>query len=111
MLPSEADVARALGVDMVLVGRAPKNTVKKGLTFVGGFCWSDTYISVANVAGGEFTAGGIGRSIVWTKDSELFTAETYRDEARRSNVLRVRQHAAEKVIDATAAELITTSYS
>jgi len=111
LLPGEQDMARALGVDTLYVGKAPKNTVKKGLTYTGGLVWGDTYVAVANIAGGEFSAGGVGRSIVWTKDSQLFTAETYRDESRRSDVLRVRQSAVAAVVDETCCELITTSYS
>jgi hypothetical protein len=37
-----------------------------------------------------------------------FVAETYRDEARRSNVLRVRQHVSEKVIDGSSIIRVTT---
>jgi hypothetical protein len=62
--------------------------------------------------GGEYQAGGIGRTIQWSKDTTgLFTPETYRSDERRSNILRVRQHVAEKITDETAAELITTSFA
>lgn len=111
LLPSEEDMARALGVENLLVGRCPVNLNKKGQAYSGGFVWADTYIVVANIAAGEFTAGGVARTIVWTKDSEFMTAETYRDEQRRSDVLRVRHAVTEKVIDETCADLITTSYS
>lgn len=112
MLPGEADVAQALGVETLYVGKAPKNANGKGQTFSGGFIWGDTYIAVCNIAGGEYTAGGVGRTIQWSKDTTgLFTPETYRSDERRSNILRVRQHTAEKVIDETACELITTSYA
>lgn len=112
LIPSEADVANALGVETIYVGNAPKNGAKKGQTYSGSFIWGDTYLAVCQVAGGEYTAGGVGRTIQWTKDTTgLFTPETYRSDERRSNILRVRQHSAEKVIDETACELITTSYS
>jgi hypothetical protein len=111
-LPSEDDVAQALGVDMLLVGKAPKNANNKGQSYSGSFIWSPTYIAVAQIEGGEYQAGGVGRTIQWTKDTTgLFTPETYRDDTRRSNIMRVRQHTAEKVIDATACELITTSFA
>jgi len=111
-LPGEDDVARALGVDMLYVAKAAKNGNQKGQTFSGSFIWSDTYVSVCQIQGGEYQAGGIGRTIQWTKDTTgLFTPETYRSEERRSNILRVRQHTAEKIIDETAAELITTSFA
>ncbi len=111
-LPGEDDVARALGVEKLYVAKAAKNSNGKGQTFAGSFIWSDTYISVAQIAGGEYQAGGIGRTIQWSKDTTgLFTPETYRSDERRSNILRVRQHVAEKIVDETAAELITTSFA
>jgi len=112
LIPSDADIAQALGVDNILVGRAPKNGNAKGQAYSGSFIWADTYLSVAYIAGGEYTAGGVGRTIQWTKDTTgLFTPETYRSDERRSDILRVRQHVSEKVIDDTACELITTSFS
>ncbi len=112
MLPGEQDVAEALGVEKLLVGKAPKNANTKGQAYNGSFIWGDTYFAVCVIEGGEYTAGGVGRTIQWTKDTTgLFTPETYRSDERRSNILRVRQHTAEKVIDETAAELITTSYA
>jgi len=112
LIPSDADIAQALGVDQVIVGRAPKNANGKGQTYSGSFIWGDTYVAVCYLAGGEYTAGGVGRTIQWTKDTTgLFTPETYRSDERRSDILRVRQHVAEKIIDSTACQLITTSYA
>jgi len=112
LIPSDADIANALGVDTVYVGRAPKNANTKGQTYSGSFIWGDTYVAVAQISGGEYTAGGIGRTIQWTKDTTgLFTPETYRSDERRSNIIRVRQNVDEKIIDETACELITTSYA
>ena len=112
LIPSEADIANALGVDTIYVGNAPRNSAKKGLTYDGAFIWGDTYFAVCQIAGGEYQAGGVGRTIQWSKDTTgLFTPETYRSDERRSNILRVRQHTAEKVIDETACELVTTSYA
>ena len=110
-LLSEGEVAAAVGVDRVLVGRAPKNTAKKGQTYSGGFIWSNTYMALANTVGGDFSGGGFGRTIVWAADSPVpFVSETYRDEARRADVLRVRQNSAEKVIDGSSIIRITTGY-
>lgn len=112
LLPDAEDVARALGVDQLLIGSCPKNANQMGQTYSGGFVWSDTYIAVCEIKAGMYQAGGVGRTIQWTKDTTgLFTPETYRSEERRSNVLRVRQNTAEKVIDETACRLIVTQYS
>jgi len=111
-LLDEAQVAAGLGVEKVLIGRAARNTANKNLAYSGSFIVPDTKIIVANIQGGEFTAGGVGRTLVWADDAPGgFISETYRDDARRSNVLRVRMNTAEVVIDANAAVRITTNYS
>jgi hypothetical protein len=111
-LLSEDQVAAGLGVDKILVGRAARNTANKNIAYSGSFIVPDTKIIVANLQGGEFTGGGVGRTLVWADDAPGgFISETYRDDARRSNVLRVRMNTAEVVIDANAAVRITTNYS
>lgn len=111
-LLDEAQVAAGLGVEKVLIGRAARNTANKNLSYSGSFIIPDTKIIVASLQGGEFTAGGVGRTLVWADDAPGgFISETYRDDARRSNVLRVRMNTAEVVIDANAAVRITTNYS
>jgi hypothetical protein len=107
---SEQEIASAAGVERVYVGRAAKNTAAKGQSFSGSFILPNTFVAVAQVAGGDFASGGVGRTIVWSEDASApFVAESYRDEGRRSNILRVRSNRVVKVIDSTAAELITTS--
>lgn len=111
-LPNEQDIANALGVDNLFVGKAPYNTANKAATYSGSFIWNNTNIWVGQIQGGEYTAGGVGRTISWAKDSVgLFTPETYRSDERRSNVIRVRQNVAEKIIDSTAGEIITVNVS
>ena len=111
-LLSEAEIAAALGVQNLLVGRAAYNTAGKNKTYSGSFIVPDTKIIVGQVSGGEFTAGGIGRTLVWSGDSAGgFVSESYRDEARRSQVLRVRMNTDEVVIDPNAAVRITTNFA
>lgn len=111
-LLNEAEIAAALGVQNLLVGRAAYNTAGKNKSYTGSFIVPDTKIVVGQIAGGEFTAGGVGRTLVWSGDSAGgFVSESYRDEARRSQVLRVRMNTDEVVIDPNAAVRITTDYS
>ena len=110
-LLNEAEIAAALGVETLAVGRAAYNTANKGKSYSGSFIVPDSKIIVGQIAGGEFTAGGIGRTLVWAADAAGFVSESYRDEARRSNVLRVRMNTDEVVIDSNAAVRITTNYS
>jgi len=111
-LLSEAEIAAALGIQTLLVGRAAYNTAGKNKAYIGSFVVPDTKIVVGQIAGGEFTAGGIGRTLVWSGDSAGgFVSESYRDEARRSQVLRVRMNTDEVVIDPNAAVRITTNFA
>lgn len=110
-LLNEAEIAAALGVETLAVGRAAYNSANKGKAYSGSFIVPDSKIIVGQIAGGEFTAGGIGRTLVWAADAAGFVSESYRDEARRSNVLRVRMNTDEVVIDSNAAVRITTNYS
>jgi len=99
------------GIEQVLVGRAVKNSAKKGQTYSATSIWGNTYIWVGKVAGGDFANQGAGRTLVWNKEGGLYVTETYREESKRSDIVRVRQNTAEKIIDGAAGTLITTSYS
>ena len=111
-LLSEAEIAAALGVTNLLVGRAAINTAGKNKSYTGSFIVSSAKIVVGQVSGGEFTAGGMGRTLVWTGDAAGgFVSESYRDEARRSQVLRVRMNTDEVIIDPNAAVRITTNFA
>lgn len=114
VLANAADMAAVFsdeGIRQVLVGRMPKNSAKKGQAYVAAPIWADTHFWVGLVEGGDFMNGGAGRTVVWNKEGGIFVTESYRDEERRSDVVRVRQNTAEKVVDGTAGELVTTSYS
>ena len=101
-------IAANLGISQVLVASAAYDSSKKGQAASGSFVWSSSKAWIGNVQSGDFVAGGAGRTLTWTGDaSDLFVVETYRDEARRSGVVRVRQHTSEKVVDSTAGELLT----
>lgn len=99
------------GIENVLVGRARYNSAKKGQAYSAARIWNDTYVWVGNIQGGDIKAGGAGRTLVWNKEGGTFVTESYRDDKRRSNMIRVRQNTAEKVVNANAGTLITTQYS
>ena len=101
------------GISQVLVGRARYNSAKKGQAKSMTNVWGNTYVWVGNVNKGAPTmeAGGAGFTLYWNQEGGLFVTETYRDDRRRSNMVRVRQNTTEKIVDATAGTLITTTYS
>ena len=101
-------IAANIGIEKVLVASAAYDSSKKGQSASGSFIWGSNRAWIGNVQSGDFVAGGAGRTLTWTGDaSDLFVVETYRDEARRSGVVRVRQHTSEKVVDSTSGELLT----
>lgn len=95
-------------IDSTPIGR-PQASVLTNLAPV----WSNAYIGVGKIAGGDFKAGGMGRTISWGADvpGGLFITETFRDEDRRGNIVRVRMNTAEKIIDLNACILLGTQYS
>ena len=110
--PSAQEVAEALGLSRILIGRAAKNGAKKGQSYSGSFIWGNDKIALAKLGSGQFTAGGLGRTLLWQEDSPSpVVTETYRDEARRSNVIRVRHNVVEKLIDTSCICQIDTSYA
>ena len=100
-------------VDNVLICGRSYDGAKKGQTASLSSIWGTSYFLLINVASGDFSNGGAGRSIVWGADSPggLFTTETYREENRRGDVVRVRSNRALKISDPLAAELVASQFS
>ena len=101
------DVGDEFGLN-VIVAAGTKDAAKKGQTASLSFIWPDSHVWLGNVQSGDFAAGGAGRTLVWSEDSDLYTTETYREEGRRGDMVRVRQNCVEKIIDETAGQLIAT---
>jgi hypothetical protein len=101
------------GIRQVLVGKARYNSAKKGQTASMTSIWPVTYTWVGRCNPGAMDArdGGSGFTMYWNAEGGTFVTESYRDDRRRSNMVRVRQNTAEKVVDATAGTLCTTTYS
>ena len=107
------DIAKAFMIPNVMIAQASYDSAAKGKDTTLAPVWSPSYFLLANVAGGDFSNGGIGRTIVWGADcpNGMWVTETYRDEDRRSDMVRVRSNRTEKIIDATAAELVATQWA
>lgn len=104
-------IADAFDLEQCLVAKVPKNAAKKGKATVATPIWSPAFFWIGDVQEGDPHNGGAGRTLVWNAEGGLFVTETYRADTNRSDVIRVRQHSAEKVIDPTAGELITTNWA
>jgi hypothetical protein len=119
------------GLIQFIVAESSYDTAKKGATSNDAslsYIWPNTHFWVGRVASGVDRAapvnpdgsagtimlpdGGVGLNIVWEEQADgLYVTETYRDEDRRSDIIRVRQFGVEKVMNAQAATLVTTNYS
>jgi hypothetical protein len=72
--------------------------------------WPNTYVFVGNCQGGELRAGGVGRTFFWEKEGPLFNVSSYRDEPKKSNVIRAQKTTLTDLTNTRAGTLITTSY-
>lgn len=100
-------VQGALGVNGVIVCPTRYNAGKKGQSASRTKVWPTTKYAVLNIAGGDFSAGGFGRTLAYVPDGGEFTAEEYRDEKLKQDILRVYNSVDEVVINTTAGEIIT----
>ena len=105
--------AAALEVKEVLVGNNFYDTTAQGVTSSLSAIWGDTNIWIGRVApfsGTEsYFSGGAAATLFWEQEGEIFQTETYREEDRRSEVVRCRQYCAEKVINANAGQILATN--
>jgi hypothetical protein len=105
-------VADALELDKILISGKKYNGGKKGQAVSLTSMWGTATVLLANIQGGDFNMGGIGRTMCWTEDaSGLYVVETYREEKLRKDIVRVRQNSTEKIIDTNEGELITTQWA
>lgn len=113
---NEASMADALQVKQILVGRAAYDTSPQGAaSSTLSNIWNDSYIWIGNVnnpSGPEqYFSGGVGYTLFWEQDSDIFQVESYREENKRSEIVRARQYTAEKIVLSNAAQLLVTSYT
>ena len=100
------------GIENVFIGRARYNSAKKGQNYSAASVWGTSCVWVGEVQGGPADAGGAGRTFVWNDHGGgLFVTETYREDKIRSNIVRVRQNTAEKVVDGSAGTLINPNWA
>lgn len=99
---SEAQIAASLGVSQLIVAGAMKDTANEGLAASFSDIWSDQYAMLAHVAapGSSFKNRTLGRTIHWGEDGSQIGCrfESYRDEGKRSDIVRQRHDVDEKVI-------------
>lgn len=99
----------AFGIQDIIFCPTRYNASAKGKTASRTRIWPTDKYMVASIAEGDFSAGGMGRTLAYSEDGGIFTAEAYRDEGVKSDILRVYNSVDEVVINTTAGEIITSA--
>ena len=110
---TEQAVAAAFRLKRILIAEASVNVALKGKTVSLANVYGDTYAALLKTGEGDFSAGGLGRTIVWSADSPggLWTSESYRDEKRRGTMLRVRSNRCNKILKTDCCQLLKNATS
>lgn len=108
------DLVKPFMIKTILIASGAYNSAGKTVagTFTGSYFWSNAFVWLMEVQGGDFSEGGSGRTITWQADCPggLFTTESYRNEDRRGDMIRTRTQVAEKIVDAGAIQMIRTNW-
>lgn len=106
---TEAALAQVFDIDQLIVAGAAKNTAIEGQSVSINPVWSDEYAMVAKIARtNDIREPCIGRTMHWAEDGSSTggTVETYRDETKRADIVRVRQDLDEKILYVEAGHLL-----
>lgn len=112
LLLTRQAVAEALAIKEVVVGGAYYDISLQGQASSMSQIWADSLMWLGTVkpaAGtGQFFSGGAAYTLFWEQDSAIIQVETYREENKRSEVIRSRQYTDEKIVLANAGQLLAT---
>jgi hypothetical protein len=98
-----AQVARVLGVEQVLVGGGVYDSAGENLDADIARIWPSTQVMLTSIAtSGDLTEACLGRTFYWldeSGDDEVNTiVESYRNETKRSDIIRVRHDSDENLL-------------
>jgi hypothetical protein len=96
-----AQLAAVFDLDYIIVNGGAKNTAKEGQNVVFDKLWSDEYAMVCRVATtSDPREPCIARTFHWAEDGSSIggTVESYREESKRSDIIRVRHDVDEIVM-------------
>jgi hypothetical protein len=109
---TEQMFANVFGLSEILIAKKSVDVATKNVnaTTTVQPVWTNNFLAVVRRAEGDFMNGGVGRTIIWDADAPggLFTSESYRDEKRRGNVLRVRSNRILKTVSPNCVQLLDT---
>jgi hypothetical protein len=99
------------GIKSVLIADGYVNQSEPGKNDVINLMWPTTEVGVFSCMEGQLLAGGIGRTFWWEKEGPLFNIQSYRDEPRKSNVIRALHTTLEGITNSRCGTLIDTNYT
>jgi len=105
-----AQIANVFDLDYVIVAGGTENTAKEGQTASYDKIWSDEYAMVCRVATtADPREPCIARTFHWGEDGSSIggTVESYREEQKRSDIIRVRHDVDEIVMYAEMGHLLS----
>ncbi len=105
-----AMLAQIFDLEHIIVAGSSKNNATEGQAASPTQIWSGEYAMVCRVANSnDFREPCLGRTFHWSEDGSSVggTVETYREEAVRSDIVRVRHDVDEKVLYAAAGHLLS----
>ena len=108
---TEQAMAQCFDLDQVIVAGSAKNTALEGQAATLASLWADNLVMVAKIAtDSDIRTPCVGRTFHWGEDGSQVGGhvESYRDETKRSDIVRVRHQVDELVLYVEAAHLINT---
>lgn len=97
----------AIGIDEIIICNSAYNSAAKGKSASRTKIWPTDKYLIGRITGGDFANGGFGRTIAYNENGGVFSAEEYRDETIKADVLRVYNAVDEVISNTLEAELIT----
>jgi len=98
----------SMGISKVHIAEAYVNQSQDGKDNSINPIFPLTYIFVGNCTGGKLQAGGCGRTFYWEKEGPLMNVSSYRDEPKKSNVIRAQKTTLCGITNGRAGYLIGT---
>lgn len=105
-----AQLGAIIGLRKLYVGQGVKNSAKEGQAMSGSDVWTG-YAMICKTPDNpaDFSEPCVARTILWAEDSPTNpVVEQYRNDAKRSDMFRVRHHLDEIVLDPSFAHLLKT---
>ena len=98
----------SMGIQKVHVSDAYVNQSQDGTTNSINPIFPLTYIFVGAAKDGALQTGGVGRTFYWEKEGPLMNISSYRDEDKKSNIIRAMKTTQAAITNARAGTLIGT---